>query len=83
VARGWLALAYILYFMAEGIRNHSFFDEKVHSQFLVFVDRHRFDADADPDPTFHFDADQNPDSDPTLKQSQVNTVVDQFQVYII
>jgi hypothetical protein len=30
------------------------------------VDRHRFDAD--PDPTFHFDADPHPDSepDPTL-----------------
>jgi hypothetical protein len=25
------------------------------------VDRHRFDADADPDPTFHFDAEHNPD----------------------
>ncbi len=42
------------------------------------VDRHHFAADADPDPTFHFDADHNPDSDPTLKQSQVNTVVDRF-----
>jgi hypothetical protein len=47
------------------------------------VDQHRFDADADQDPTFHFDADHNPDSDPTIKQSQVNTVVDQFEVYII
>jgi hypothetical protein len=28
------------------------------------VDRHRFDADLDPDPSFHFDAD--PDPDPTF-----------------
>jgi hypothetical protein len=26
------------------------------------VDRHRFDADPDPDPTFHFDADPDPDT---------------------
>ncbi len=31
------------------------------------VDRHRFDAYPDLDPTFHFDADQDPNPDPTPK----------------
>ncbi len=37
--------------------------------FLYFsvVDRHRFYADPDPNPTFHFDAD--PDSDPDWHQN--------------
>ncbi len=30
------------------------------------VDRHSFDADPNPDPTFHFDADPDPEQDPTL-----------------
>jgi hypothetical protein len=28
------------------------------------VNRHRFDADSDPDPTVHFDADPDPDPTP-------------------
>ncbi len=33
------------------------------------VDRHRFDADPDPDPNFHVDASQGPDSDPDWHQN--------------
>jgi hypothetical protein len=33
------------------------------------MDCHRFDADPDPDPTFHFDAD--PDPDPSSSYTQV------------
>ena len=37
------------------------------------VDRHRFDAGPDQDPTFHFDADPDsyPDPDPTLSFTHV------------
>ncbi len=37
------------------------------------VDRHRFDAGPDPDPTYHFDADPDsyPDPDPTLSFTHV------------
>jgi hypothetical protein len=36
---------------------------------VLGMDCHRFDADPDPDPTFHFDAD--PDPDPTSSYTQV------------
>jgi hypothetical protein len=34
-----------------------------HSEQNSLVDRHRFDANPDPDPTFEIDADLDPDSD--------------------
>ncbi len=40
-------------------------------------DRHRFDADPDPDPTLHFDAD--PDSGPTFQLPY--TVVGKSEVF--
>jgi hypothetical protein len=30
------------------------------------MDQHSFDADLNQDPTFHFDADPDPEQDPTL-----------------
>jgi hypothetical protein len=36
------------------------------------VDRHRFDADPDPDPKFHFDA--NPYTDPTTNFTHVENL---------
>jgi hypothetical protein len=44
------------------------------------VDRHRFDADPFPDPTFHFDADPDPYPDPTPSFSHMFTAV---PVYIV
>jgi hypothetical protein len=35
------------------------------------VDRHRFDADPNPDQTYHFDADPNPDTDATPSLTNV------------
>jgi hypothetical protein len=35
------------------------------------VDRHRFDADPDPDSTFHFVADPDPDSNPNQSFTRV------------
>jgi hypothetical protein len=44
---------------------------------LLLKDRHRFDADPDPDPTLHFDAD--PDSGPTFQLPY--TVVGKSEVF--
>jgi hypothetical protein len=54
VHRCWL-LIYVQYFEMS--------QEKRNCVAASVADGHRFDAD--PDPTFHFDADQYPDSDPT------------------
>jgi hypothetical protein len=47
----------------------------------IVLDRQRFDADPDPDPTSIFYAD--PDPVPTLNLVHVNTVIEKNQVQII
>jgi hypothetical protein len=46
------------------------------------VDRHRFDAGPDPDPTFYFDADTHPGPDATPNLSDVGKS-DYFNFFVL